>query len=119
MTTGNDSIKTVQGLLDQRFGIRTETRDDPLVAQVETTLTQVLLPNPSRIGFTLVNLGGNPIFLMSDAGASTTRGIRVNATGGSVQVLFDEDFSRVAYGWFAIASGGASAITIQEVLIGG
>ena len=119
MTTGNDRITTVQALLDQRFGIRTETRDDPLVSQVETTLTQVLLPNPSRVGFTFVNLGANPIFLMSDAGVASTRGIRINATGGSAQVLFDEDFARVAYGWFAIATGGASACTLQEVLIGG
>lgn len=119
MTTRDVRITTVQELIDQRFGISTETRDDPLVTQVETTRTQILRMNPARLGFTFSNLGTNPITIMTDAEVSSSRGHRVAGGGGSVMVIFDEDFLRPTYAWFAIATGGASSCTLQEVLIGG
>ena len=111
--------KTIQALIDQLFGISTETRDNPLVTQAEVTVTRVLNANPSRLGFTLVNLGANVVYLWSDAAVSTTRGVRLSGSGGTATAKYDEDFSRVGYSWYAIADGGVSAIALQEVLIGG
>ena len=119
MTTQREGITTLQGLLDARFGIKTETRDNPVTATAGTGRTLVLRANPSRIAFTITNLGTNFVFLWSDAEVSSTRGVRINGNGGSAQVLFDEDFARVGYNWFVIADTGTSAISIQEVLIGG
>ena len=39
------------------------------------------------------------------------------ATGGSANIIFDEDFARCGHAWFAIADGGVSAISIGEELI--
>ena len=110
--------QTLRGLLDRLFGVLTETRDNPLVSQAETTVTQLLKANPARVAFHVVNLGSNPVFLWSDNEVSTTRGVRLNASGGSATVLYDEDFARVGYEWHVIASGGTSEIAVQEVLIG-
>lgn len=109
---------TIQALLDQLFQVSTEQRDNPLIAQAEVTVTQLFRANPSRIAFNLTNLGANPVYLWSDNQVSTTRGVRLNASGGTVTVLYDEDFSRTGYEWFVIADGGVSAIASQEVLIG-
>lgn len=110
--------QTVQDLLDQLFQIGTEQRDNPLVTSVGTTVAQVLRANPSRIAFVFTNLGVFPVYLWSDAQVSTSRGVRVGENGGTAIAIYDEDFSRVAFPWYAVADGGTSNIAIQEVLIG-
>lgn len=119
MTQQNGNPTTAQGLIDQLFGIATELRDNPLVSQAEVTVVQLLRPNPSRIGFTFINLGANPVYLWSDPLVSATRGVRLGANGGSVATKYDDDFSRVTFGWWIIATGGVSAVALQEVLIRG
>lgn len=118
MTLPNQGPTTIHALIDRLFGVRVETRDNPLVAQAATTVTQILRANPSRVALSVVNLGSNSVFLWSDALVSSTRGIRLTPNGGEATVLYDEDFTRVGYEWNVIASGGASEIAVQEVLIG-
>ena len=113
-----DRPSTIQALLDQLFQVSTEQRDNPLITQAEVTVTQLLRANPSRIAFNVTNLGANPVYLWSDNAVSATRGVRLSASGGAATVLYDEDFSRTGFEWYVIATGGVSAVAVQEVLIG-
>lgn len=110
--------QTVQNLLDQLFQIAVETRDGGIDVTASTTVEQFLRANPSRVAFTFVNLGINPVFIWSDEQVSASRGLRAGPNGGSITVIYDQDFARVGYAWFMVATGGASNVAIMEELIG-
>lgn len=110
---------TVQALLDQLFQVETETRDGGIDTSATTSVEQFLRGSPSRVAFTLTNLGVNPVFIWSDAQVSATRGLRAGPNGGSITVIYDQDFARVSYPWFMVSSGGTSTVAIMEQLIGG
>ena len=117
VTQNGVKIQTAQDLIDREFGLKTEVRLSRLVSQIETTVTQILLPNPGRIAFTITVLGANFAYVLNDPGVSATRGERINASGGQGASIYSEDFTRVTHGLWGIADTGATAITILEVLI--
>lgn len=103
-------------LINLKFEVKTDARINPLVAQVATTLTQLLTPNPNRLAWTLINLGANPLYVAFTPDVSTTKGVYVSATGGVFGLIFDEDFDLVAYPVYAIAVIAAAAIYLVEII---
>jgi len=118
MVSPGARAQTAQGLIDQLFGVSTEQRDGGIDVTATTSVEQFLRAYPSRIAFTFTNLGANPVFIWSDQGVATTKGLRAGPNGGSVVLKYDEDFSRVTFPWFMLSSGGSSSVAIMEVLIG-
>ena len=107
---------TLQDLLEKQYGVKTDIRINPLVTQVQTTLTQLLKPDPNRLAWTLINLGSNALYVGFDEQTSTTRGVYVAATGGVFSLLFNEDFSLVAFPVYAITTVAAADIYLVEVI---
>ncbi|NIQ91313.1 MAG: hypothetical protein GWN93_20815 [Deltaproteobacteria bacterium] len=107
----------VADLIARRFGIRTRAQQVPLVQTVGTSVVRVLPNNPNRLAFVIVNLSSNNVYVAWDLAVSTTRGVLLTPNGGSLTVVYEEDFETACWELFAIADGAASSIFVPEVVI--
>lgn len=108
--------KDLAQLVQDLLGVKTFTRINPVKATAGVAAAQVLRQNPNRVAFVYVNLSANDIRFAPRADVSTTLGIRVASSGGSVTALYTEDFDLVGLEWFDIADVAASAIFVMEWL---
>jgi len=106
---------TLREVIDKQFGVKTGVKVNPLVTQVETTVTQLLKPNPNRLAWTLINLGANQVYVAFSNDVSSSKGVYVSATGGVFGLLFSEDFDLCAYPVWAIADTAAAACYLVEI----
>lgn len=103
---------TTQDVIDKYYGIKTNTDEQPLTNTINTSVTQILTNNPSRLAFTIINTGTNPILILNKNTVSLTNGITLISGGGNASVDFTKDLSLVTNEWYAIADGGTSSITM-------
>ncbi|MAH47281.1 hypothetical protein CMI37_15760 [Candidatus Pacearchaeota archaeon] len=107
-------------LIEQKLGALTSPEEDPLVTQIETTLTRFLPNNPNRLAFSFTNLGATAIFILPGEDVATTKGFRIGPSGGTIFFEWEEDYHLVSRDWFGIAVSGASACYTQEqIALGG
>jgi len=106
----------LKDLLMERFKVRTRAVENPLITSVGATALKVLSNNPNRLGFTIINLSTNVIYLALTNNVSDTYGIRLNAGGGSASMAWDTEFDMVAWAWWVLATGAGSAIYTLEVV---
>jgi len=104
------------GLLQSRFGLKTHTLINPVVAAVGVAAIQIARNNPDRVGFIMINLSANIVYISPVIGVLATSGIKLDANGGLVSFVWDEDFELVSSELFAIATGAASDVYILEVI---
>ncbi len=107
----------VADLLEKQYGVKTTYNVNPLVNQVAATKTRVLDMNPRRVSFALINLGVVFITLSPDPDVSLTRGIYLVPNGGTLGMVWTEDFEMTTMEYFAIANGAASDIYVLETLL--
>ncbi len=108
-------------LLMERFKVKTRPRRDPLnVSPIGITPVVVLANNPNRLGFVIMNLSANVVYLDLEnevnAGVGTEVGLRLDANGGFVSMAWDADFQMVAWAWWAVATAAPTRLTILEVI---
>jgi len=103
-------------LLLDRFKLKTHNLVNPLVAAVGVAAIPVLLNHPDRVGFVMLNLSANIIYISPLPNVALLVGIRLDANGGMVGMVWDEDFELVSHDWYAIATGAASQVFILEVI---
>lgn len=108
--------KSAFDLLDERFGIRTRINQQPVVTQLETTDTLFLRADPNRLAFVVLNLGATNIHVKPNGGVTATNGIALVAGTGSLSLTLEDDFSLPTLEWHGIATTGAVAIFVLEVL---
>lgn len=96
--------------IEDKFGIKTRSYSDPVTPTVATTVTQILKNNPDRLAYTIINLTAYSIYIAFDREVSTTRGILIPASGGSLSMSADEDGELVGYEVFAISATSTSTI---------
>lgn len=107
----------VAKLIERQFGIVTRVNQNPDAISIGTDVEQIMPNNPNRLGYTVVNLSANSVYIAYDRGVGATHGILLTANGGSVSSIFQEDFEACCWSVFAVASGAASDIYVLEVLI--
>lgn len=96
-----------------RFGQRTRPAEqNPTIG---TQSQRLLLNNPNRVEFTVVNLGNQLVYLALSNAVSVLNGIPIPPSGG-LTVLIDEDGEQVAYDWWAVSSSGTQQLYVQEVI---
>ncbi len=108
--------KTLAELLEEHFGVKTSYNENPEVTQVEIIATKVFSYNPNRLGIVIINTSGFPILVGYKNDVSVGNGILLTANGGSLSLVWDEDFELVASEVFAIADGGAATIYSNETV---
>ena len=106
----------VADLLEKQFGIKSTYNVNPEVDQVAVTKTRILDGNPRRVSFILVNLGAVFITVSPNADVSLTKGIYLVPNGGTLSMVWTEDFEMPTMEWYAIANGANSEIFVMEVL---
>lgn len=102
--------KGIHRLLEERFGVRVRPSEDLEATSIGTSSTRILRDNPMRLGFVIVNLSANVVYLRPRRAASTTTGIRLGPNGGSLTVEMNDDFTLPGVDWHAIADGASSTI---------
>jgi hypothetical protein len=108
--------RTRADLMRDRFGVDTGVNLDPITASVGATATRILAGNPNRLAMTVINLSAGLVSIKPQNDVSATSGIVLAAGGGSVNLVWDEDYDLVGMEWFAIAAVGGSAILTIEVV---
>lgn len=103
-------------VLKEKFQVRTRAVENPKVTSLGTTASLVFANNPNRLAWVFINLSANVIYLSLTRDVSSTRGIRLAASGGKAGVVWDEDFQMTAWAWWGVASGTASAVYSIEVV---
>jgi hypothetical protein len=91
-------------LLQKQYGVATDDFENPLTATVPVAAPVQLLQNdPSRVGWSLINLGAHPIYVSFDPEPSDTNGLYVAAHGGTISLVWNEDFELITKAIWAIA----------------
>ena len=108
-------------LLLERFKVKTRPRRDPLnVSPIGVDPVIVLANNPNRLGFIIMNLSANVVYLdltnEVNAGAGTEVGLRLDANGGHISMVWDEDFQMTAWAWWAVSTAAATRLVILEII---
>jgi len=106
----------VQGLLEKQYGVKSTYDENPEVDQLQITKTKFLSYNPRRISFVLINLSAVFVTVAPDSEVSLTRGIYLVPNGGTLSMIWTEDFEMPAMEWYGIANGAAADIYCLEVL---
>lgn len=104
-------------LLMERFKVKTRAVENPeAITAASTTAQKILGNNPNRLAFVITNLGATVCYIGLTDGASTTKGIRLDASGGSSGCIWDEDFQVTGWAWWIIAESGTPAVYALEVV---
>lgn len=96
--------------LRREFGGDFET--ESTIVTVGTGITDVRDGDGERPILGFINVSANTIRLHPLRGVTSTRGIILNASGGSVSVTLRDDFQLPFMPWQAIASGAGSDLFV-------
>lgn len=88
----NFDINDAVDLLQERYGFNAHFRINPLVNEVNIAPTKIFSHNPKRVGYIVVNLSVNPIYVCFDNAVSAARGIYIAPNGGAFVTMVKDDF---------------------------
>lgn len=109
--------KSVADLQRERLGVRTSPFVNRVASSVGVTAAQLLRQDPNRPSFLFVNLSLADMYVGPFRDPSSSKGIRVGPSGGSLAVWWAEDGEVVTWEWYAVATLAASAYLVIENLI--
>lgn len=110
-------IGGVYKIIRDLFGINVIHRINPSISIIDNTITQILGNNPRRLGYILMNLSANSLYISPESDPSSTKGLYLAPNGGSFVTNYREDFVLPAIALWGIAGAAASAIfmiTIEQ-----
>jgi len=111
-------MSTTADLIDKLYGIRTAEIDDPLaVTSLTTTPNRVLENDPGGLQVTIINTGGNDLYLWTDPSVSASKGILLAANGGSYEIDFTRFLRMPTREWWAVAKTATTTISVKRTVI--
>src|SRR6267142_1657425 len=100
--------RNLAALLEDKFGTKATPFKNRLgVATIGVTPVKIYANDPTRFAFEFFNLSTFNIYLLDDPSVSASKGILAAPTGGSVVLLWEEDFELVAAEWWAVGASAA------------
>lgn len=117
MINNIEYVGSLSELLAREWAVKTSYRINPITDEVNSTVTQVLNANPRRLSLVILNLSADEVYLAPDQRVADNRGIELAANGGSVTMVWREDFNLVAMPWYGIAANDNDDIVVIEVII--
>jgi len=107
-------------LLQDKFGTKATPFKNRLgVATIGLSAVKIYGNDPTRFVMEFFNLSASNIYLLDDPSVSATKGILCGPNGGSVVLLWEEDFELVAGEFWAIGAGAALSYLAYEIVAGG
>lgn len=80
--------------------------------QMNTTVINIVGNDPDALGLTIINLGTGNVYVAPTNLVSTTNGIVLTPTGGSVSLTVRDDLTLPGYDWWGIAPSGANQLFV-------
>jgi hypothetical protein len=108
---------SVRELLDAKYGVPLTTEENNEVSSVGVAAVRLVRQNPKRVGFLVVNLSLNNMYIRPARAASSSAGVRLDANGGNASVWFEQDGEVTGWEWFVVADGAASPVLVLETII--
>ena len=90
--------------ITSRYGVRSRARTNPVTSSVGTTAKEIAKENHDRLAIVVINLSANDLYVAFDNQVSSSRGIYLTPTGGSLSLLAEEDLELTGYRLWAVAS---------------
>ena len=113
------SVNSVYQLIEARLGVNVAFKLTGTTS-VGTADVQLVENNPGRTNLTIVNLSSNTVYLAPMSVASSSSGILLTASGGSLAMNYNDDLVLPTLEWHAIASGSSSNVfVIDASILGG
>ena len=109
------------GVLDEflykKYGAPTRAVENPMVdpGVVGVDAVQFLRRNGNRVGFTVVNLSVNTVYLGFESEVGAGRSILLDPSGGSMSLWIEEDGELTQKEVWLAASGADSAVLVEEI----
>jgi len=110
------SVNSVYQLIEARLGVNVAFKLTGTTS-VGTADVQLVENNPGRTNLTIVNLSSNTVYLAPMSVASSSSGILLTASGGSLAMNYNDDLVLPTLEWHAIASGSSSNVFVIEASI--
>lgn len=114
-----ETVKSLEDLISARYRVRTTPRMNPIaVNPIVDVVQQALGANPKRLSFIIINLGANTCWVAPNDRVAADYGYLLVQNGGSVHMVFREDWSMVTLPWYvlSVAAPGTN-IFVHEVMI--
>lgn len=107
-------------LLQDKFGSKgVPFRNRQGVATIGLSAVKIYGNDPTRYALEFFNLSPSNIYLLDDPSVAATKGILCGPNGGSIVMLWEEDFELVAGEFWAIGQGAALNYLAYEIVAGG
>ena len=110
------SVNSVYQLIEARLGVNVAFKLTGTTS-VGTADVQLVENNPGRTNLTIVNLSSNTVYLSPMSAASSSSGILLTASGGSLAMNYNDHLVLPTLEWHAIASGSSSNVFVIEASI--
>lgn len=110
--------KSLDDLIAEKLGTRGFPRASAVGLTIGTTVAAVIPNNPNRIGLVFVNVSVNTIYLVPVGTPSASFGIQLGPSGGTMVLLWEEDFHLTGWEWLAVASAVSSGYFYVEIVTG-
>ncbi len=103
-------------LIDEQFRVSTTERTNRDTSDVDIAPKVVLRNDPGRLAALFINLSASDVYVGLGYDVSSTKGIRISASGGAWQLLWSEDFHLTGREWYGTAAANNSAVLVLEIL---
>jgi len=107
---------TLYDVIQTLFPIKTTCKVSTIDVAIASPASLMCKNNPNRLGLIMSNVADFPVYISYNKDVVAQEGLLLNANGGFVALQWNEDFDVTGWGWYGIASGGASKVSIFEIL---
>ncbi len=111
------AVESIRDLLNAYYGVVISPRFQRNADVVGTVVQLILKQDPSRIAFTIVNVGAFDVGIVPTGQPTGQKSFTVAANGGVLSGDWREDGELISQEWRGFANGGASSCLILETLI--
>ena len=110
------NIRSVYELVEARLGLRLDFKISS-AQTVGTSSETIAANNPGRTNLTIINVSTTTLYVAPVNVASSSNGIILAASGGSLSLNYNDDLIQPALQWNGVASGSGSAIFVIEAFM--
>jgi hypothetical protein len=114
--TTPENIGSVYDLLAARLGVRgISVRPNFSASDLDIASKIIAENDPARVALLVVNLGSSVGYIRPLGVPTSTAGIRLGASGGSMSINWQDDMALPALEWQGIAEADNSALFVLEL----
>lgn len=106
------AVGAAQSYIEGVFGGPTTEADEEF--SVADTPVRLTVNDPEALALTIVNAGSNTLYVLFDQGVSSTRGIILVSSGGSLSMNVRDDQTLPTREWWAVSNAvGTDVLVIR------